>query len=105
MNFVKHLMFVAFLNDWLERTKIYSWSVFIFSDDTLDGTLTPTGLSGDEGDKSQDQDKSEDRSLVLSSKHRDDSDVSISSLSDHERPSRPSLVSIDTRVYTFIFVL
>ena len=75
----------------------------IHSDDTsLDGTLTPSVSSGDEQKSSRgDNLLSADRSLVLSSKHKDDSDVSTLSMSDDERASRAALIRDQERVGSF----
>ena len=77
----------------------------VHSDDTLDGTLTPSGASGDELQKSGGESShslSADRSLVLSSRHKDESDVSLSSMSeDEQRPTRPPLVRDQERVGSY----
>ena len=77
----------------------------VHSDDTLDGTLTPSGASGDELQKSGGESLhslSADRSLVLSSRHKDESDVSLLSMSeDEQRPTRPPLVRDQERVGSY----
>ena len=77
----------------------------VHSDDTLDGTLTPSGASGDELQKSGGESShslSVDRSLVLSSRHKDESDVSLSSMSeDEQRPTRPTLIRDQERVGSY----
>ena len=77
----------------------------VHSDDTLDATPTPSAASGDELQKSGGADSahslSGDRSLVLSSKHKDESDISISSMSEEERPTRPPLVRDQDRIGSY----
>ena len=77
----------------------------VHSDDTLDRTLTPSGASGDELQKSGGESShslSADRSLVLSSRHKDESDVSLSSMSeDEQRPTRPPLVRDQERAGSY----
>ena len=77
----------------------------VHSDDTLDGTLTSSGASGDELQKSGGESLhllSADRSLVPSSRHKGESDVSLSSMSeDEQRATRPPLVRDQERVGSY----